>query len=95
MHCVRRVPTEWGDACARSLPERVVRTAVWTWGPRLALRKAVRRFVRRREGVGEEGCWLGIVGGGVVVVVVRCAISRADFGGDLGGEGGYNESGKL
>lgn len=39
-------------AWARSFPDAVVRKAAWRVGERLALRKAVRRFVSRRGGVG-------------------------------------------
>lgn len=61
VHWVRRVPTEWGEACARSLPDCVVSAAVWICGLRFELRKAVRRFVSRREGVGAEGDILVII----------------------------------
>lgn len=63
VHCVRRVPTGWGDACARSLPESVVSAAVWICGLRFELRNAVRRLVRSKEGVGAE------TEGGMVTVV--------------------------
>lgn len=54
VHCVRSVLTDCVEACARSLPERVARRAVWIWGVRFDWRKAVRRLVRRRGGVGAD-----------------------------------------
>lgn len=49
---VRRVLTGSDDAWESSLPDEVVRSAVCTWAERLERRKDVKRFVRRRGGVG-------------------------------------------
>jgi hypothetical protein len=51
---VRSEATGCGLAWARSLPCGLVRRSVGSCGVRFALRKAVRRFVRRRGGVGWE-----------------------------------------
>lgn len=43
------------------MPERVVRAAVCICGDKFEERNAVRRFVRRREGVGEEDGMVAVV----------------------------------
>lgn len=56
---VRSRVTAWGLAWARSLPCDVMSSSVGSCGLRLAWRKALRRLVRRRGGVGGFGWAIG------------------------------------